>query len=392
MTERMSNEEYQQKFKDRWQGQQECLSIYTLSKDRGQFKCLKCGNIRTAPFAGALASNKCMICGRVRTGDKLKQTNEDIDRDLLEMQGGLFKRVTDYKSYTQEFDVECMNCHTILHKTIYSFRNLVYCPECSMNKSHGELFLQRLFDFNNVEYVKEKAFNNGLTQSQQRMDYYITSLKLCIEYQGTYHHDREHFQYRGDNWQSDIDKKDYLQSVGIDVLYVDGDNENIIKQLKNWSQYFDNLKIPDIKYIKQHHAPMNNVINDLKKGLTFQEIQDKYQIGDKLIKRYIKLSGNNTYDDLLFNNCLDKMGLNNTDDLIQWLRFHSIKEAKLNGLHPKPITRRIFKPYGFKGLTDLRHKLLTQEELDNYRKDNSKRKTARYFKIDEAYLREYYTF
>lgn len=385
---RMTNKEYQRQFKEKWHSKQECLSTYTLSCDKGKFKCLRCGNIRETTFGMGLWKDSCMICGRKRAAKSITYSQLEAQEVLNNFQGNLFT-IINGTGTDSDMQVKCNNCGFIHTGKLAVIKKWVYCPKCSMNRSYGELFIQRWFDFNNVEYTKEKAFNNPLTHSQQRMDYYLNDLNICIEIQGDYHFDKTSYQYRNDNWQADQDKKEYLESVGITMLYCTGNQEDMVSGLCNQNDYFKQLETPSLQYIKEHHAPMKEVINQLLVDSCFNGVREKYNIGDKLIKRYIMLAGYQTLDKMLYVNRLKNMGLKDTDGLVQWLRFHTTTEASQYDIKGEALNRYIYHnpKYPFTNHRDLKLKLLTNQEIRNYRTNHNRRETAHHFHIDEEVLR-----
>lgn len=381
--ERMTNEEYQRKFKEKWNGKQECLSTYTFSNDKGKFKCLKCGTFRKTTFGAGLWNNNCMTCGKKRVIESITYSQVEAQEVLDSFQGNLFTIISGTGT-DNDMQVKCNNCGFVHTGKLAVIKNWVFCPKCSMNRSYGELFIQRWFDFNNIKYTKEKAFDNPLTQSQQRMDYYLDDLNICIEIQGSSHFNKNSYQYRNDDWQADKDKKKYLEGVGITVLYCTGNQEDMVNGLCDQNDYFKQLKIPDLTYIKTHHAPMKEVIQFLGNDNGFSDTSIKYGIGTKLIKRYIKLSGYETLEDVLFYKRLKDGNMNTIEDFAQWLRFHGVGEAKKEfDIGNKVVASRVFKRYKVNGVSELRRKLLTRNDVLSYHSGHNLRQTAIHFHVSE---------
>jgi len=393
MPKAMTDEEYQTRFKEKWNGKQECLSIYTRGHEIGTFKCLKCNHTRDVAFSEALFAYRCKECANKQVSERMGYSRKEAESVLYQTQGGSFKMVGEYRGSKVPFEAECMNCHSITSMTLDSIRRIGYCQECTMNKSKGEQFLQRLLDFNNIEYVKEKSFDNPINESKQRMDYYIVDINLCIEYQGEGHSNKNSCMYRNDEWQADKNKKEYLESAGVDVLYVDKDDKNVMNQLLAFNNdYFKTFNIPDIFYIKTHHAPMKDVIYDLKRGLSLDDVGKKYQITRKMTQKYIRLTGYETLDNLRFYDKINKLGFKDIKDVAYYARFHNKDEIKELGIGEKPLYKRVFEPLGFSGFEDLRRNSLTQAEVTEYRKGHSTRITAQHFRVNEPWLRQNYKY
>lgn len=84
------------------------------------------------------------------------------------------------------------------------------------NSSKGELKIEEWFISNNIEYEKEKRFSwlLGVNNGEMRLDFYIPSLKLAIEFDGP-HHDTSDYQKK-----NDVVKNQLVKAKGIKMIRI----------------------------------------------------------------------------------------------------------------------------------------------------------------------------
>lgn len=59
------------------------------------------------------------------------------------------------------------------------------CPRCKESK--GEVEIRKWLEINNIEFIKEKKFDDCLNIRFLKFDFYLNELNICIEYDGIQH-------------------------------------------------------------------------------------------------------------------------------------------------------------------------------------------------------------
>jgi very-short-patch-repair endonuclease len=59
------------------------------------------------------------------------------------------------------------------------------CPRCKESK--GEIEIRKWLEINNIDFIKEKKFDDCLDIGCLKFDFYLSKLNICIEYDGIHH-------------------------------------------------------------------------------------------------------------------------------------------------------------------------------------------------------------
>ncbi len=81
------------------------------------------------------------------------------------------------------------------------------CPVCS--SSHGERYIKEFLDINNIQYVREKTFEECNNIGKLRFDFYLPKYNICLEYDGIQHY--KPIEYFGGVY--DFEKRKYNDSI-----------------------------------------------------------------------------------------------------------------------------------------------------------------------------------
>jgi len=97
------------------------------------------------------------------------------------------------------------------------------CPVCSSSK--GEQRLKEILDKYDVQYIREKSFDELVSKlgNPLRFDFYVSNLNLCIEFQGIQHYGEHkgHFEKSYKTTQKhDKLKRQYCQDHNIKLLEI----------------------------------------------------------------------------------------------------------------------------------------------------------------------------
>jgi hypothetical protein len=91
-------------------------------------------------------------------------------------------------------------------------------------KSTGETIIENILISKNIEYIKEKTFDNCKNIKKLRFDFYIPSINLCIEYNGIQHYEivnrfggKEKLLYQRNN---DLIKSSFCKENNINLIVI----------------------------------------------------------------------------------------------------------------------------------------------------------------------------
>lgn len=213
--------------------------IYSYKK---KFK-LMCsnGHIFYMTLTDLLRGHSCPYCSK-----NAKLTYEYIVEYFL-FYG--YKVLSDkYVNANTKLLIECPEGH--IYKVTYSdFYRGRRCPYCK-NNSKGEIFIKEILNKYSIKYKCQYRFDNCKYKKPLPFDFYISSLNLCIEYDGIGHFEPVDFAGKGKEWaeenfeitkKHDDIKNQYCKDNDIKLIripYWEFDNiENIICQELNIDKY-----------------------------------------------------------------------------------------------------------------------------------------------------------
>ncbi|QSJ04110.1 hypothetical protein vBSscSF1_39 [Staphylococcus phage vB-SscS-F1] len=177
---------------------------------------IDCGNRYSVQVVAFNKGRRCPKCAK-----NLKLTTNDF-QNIISKRG--FKLLSEYKNMNTKVlvkHIECGNEWMVNpSKMIHLNRG---CPECKL--SHGEEFIRMYLKNNNINYIKEKRFNDCRNTLPLPFDFYIPYYNIVIEYHGKQHYKRIDF-FGGDEGfnqrkVNDKIKKDYCIKKGIKYIELD---------------------------------------------------------------------------------------------------------------------------------------------------------------------------
>ena len=181
----------------------------------------------------------CKYC----SGNKRK-TIEQFKEELYEVSPEIIILGDTYYNNKTKIKCKCSKCG---HEWYASPDNLLNklngCPRCKMSK--GEKVIHKALKDNGIDFIPQHRFEGCRDERELPFDFYIPSLNMCIEYQGTQHYFPTNFRDRSDEESAiamhekvkkhDSIKKKYCIDNGIKLLeisYVDFDKiEEIISNI-----------------------------------------------------------------------------------------------------------------------------------------------------------------
>lgn len=185
-------------------------------------KCLHCGRINHKTMYDYMRGRKC-LCQTI-TEPKTQEVFEScLEKD--------YELLSSYSNIYGKVKIRHKNCGFVYETTARNcWKGRGKCPRCSRKESTGEKQIATFLDKAKIDYIREYPIR--INSHTLRVDFYIPSKNLYIEYQGIQHY--KPIAYFGGQErfikQQEYDKykRDYLQDNLIIISY----KENPEKVLK----------------------------------------------------------------------------------------------------------------------------------------------------------------
>lgn len=178
------------------------LVYYTNNRVKVKIICKKHGIFEQEP-RNHLSGMNCSVC----------QGNKKLSKeDFVERCSILFNNKYDYslseingtKSKTK---IICPK-HGIFEQVVDSHLRGHGCSSC--NDSKGEKIISWFLDKNNIEYEKQKMFDDCRDIRRLKFDFFIPTINTCIEFDGKHHFETIEF---GQKKLEDTIKKDKIKDI-----------------------------------------------------------------------------------------------------------------------------------------------------------------------------------
>lgn len=179
---------------------------------------------------------------------------------------------------------ECPNCN---FRKSMAASNLISrgfsCPKCSNNISYPEKLMMLILDYSNVEYEREKIFDDA---PKFRFDFYLPSLNTVIETNGEQHYEVIKGSWKSNTIANDKLKKEYCKNNEISFIDVDcrkSDLTFILESIKN-TDIKNILEIPSYYYIIENifdysvYKNAKEIVSDYLNGMNYFQLEEKYNI------------------------------------------------------------------------------------------------------------------
>lgn len=190
-----------------------------------ELECVYCGKINRKTMSGYMRGRGC-TCQCTNTLKTTEQFKEELPEDieLLGEYKGAFEN-TLFRHKT------CGFCWKAKPHNILSGKG---CPKCNRKTSKGEQQIIKYLENNNIQYVHE--YQIDVEGHKLRLDFYIPSLNLGIEYNGIQHYEPvKHFggeeRFKKQQYYDELKNKYYNI---ITIPYWELDNiENVLSLVFN---------------------------------------------------------------------------------------------------------------------------------------------------------------
>ena len=211
--------------------------------------CPKHGNFPQTP-SNHLNGQGCYLCGLGKRANNRKLTTAEFIEKANKVQGiGRYDySKVDYVDAQTEVIIICPN-HEIPYEFPQTPNNHLSGHGCSLcNESLGAKKIRLFLVNNNIEFEREKRFNDCKDKRTLPFDFYLPFYNLCIEYDGKQHFEPYSFKSKNESeikklkkfetiQKHDQIKNNYCKEKGINLLRIKYD-ENVEEKL---TDYFQNL-------------------------------------------------------------------------------------------------------------------------------------------------------
>lgn len=192
-------------------------SDYKSVKDKIDIICKEHGTFTTSIKNHLYQKRGCNDCRKLGLNNFIEKSNV-IHNNKYD-----YKLVKEYKNNKQKVDIICKD-HGVFTQKIDLHLFGQGCPVC--RESKGEKIIRNYLISNNIEYIRQKTFDDCKYKRKLPFDFYLPDYDMCIEYNG-----RQHYEEVG-------------VFGGIDEL-----NKQIIKdKIKTDYCKINNIKLLSIKY------------------------------------------------------------------------------------------------------------------------------------------------
>lgn len=128
-----------------------------------------------------LAGKNCAKCyreGRIFS-------KEDIQEKILQVHGDYYKYNFDnFKNLHSKIEIKCQKNHIFFQKISNHIQGKG-CPIC--RESIGERIISNYLKKQNINYIRQKKFDDCKYKSKLPFDFYLPEYKIAIEYDGIQH-------------------------------------------------------------------------------------------------------------------------------------------------------------------------------------------------------------
>lgn len=235
--EACSKEEFIEKAKLIHGDKFEYIGDYINTHTKIDIKCNTCNTIFSQRANSHLKGTGCKKCQYNNLPqNNLKCTVEEFELKCKELHNDRYDYFQDYTGSRNKISIYCKIHNKIF--TQYAYAHLNKNQGCLLCKSlsKGEDKIIKIFDSWGFEYIREKTFDDLLSNkgSKLRFDFYLPYLNLIVEYDGPQHFEPIKWfggeEYYNNLVENDKIKEKYCKQHDIKLFRIKY-NENIFKRL-----------------------------------------------------------------------------------------------------------------------------------------------------------------
>lgn len=208
------------------------IDDYTDIKMDIEFVCPVHGKQRMV-FDNFIHGHKCKDCSYEYRGENLRYDIEYVKEYIESINGNKLLNPEDYEGvYVRNLNIRC-SCGKVYTTSFgnYKYANVTTCLSCSCKMSNGEKRIKDFLEFNKVNFVQEKRFEDCRDVKPLPFDFYLPELNLIIEYDGEQHFGKVYNRDYETTKKHDEIKNQYCKDNNIYLLRIPYWKENNIEDI-----------------------------------------------------------------------------------------------------------------------------------------------------------------
>lgn len=210
MSEKLTTEEFQNRLNKIYGNQFTVLSEYVNNETKIDILCNKCNNViqkKPVKMTGSCKEG-CYIC----SGKNRYKTKELLQKEVNEKFPNTYEIIGEYVKSRQPLTVKRLKCGHIYDVSPDNLLRGKGCPCCGLRQSHYMDIVESFLDNNNIEYEKEKRFDDCKYIRVLPFDYYLPKYNMCIEVDGEFHYSDNNIYLNKNNMYEKIFIRDNIKT------------------------------------------------------------------------------------------------------------------------------------------------------------------------------------
>lgn len=177
-------------------------------------------------------NHNCPLCAKQKQIEAVSYSKDEVEKYINSINGNVLLNKEDYDSaLTINLRIKCGECGSVYVTSFNSYKKgFIRCSHCSNKESRCEYKTRKLLEKYNIDYEKEKRFEDCVYKKPLPFDFYIPSFNCAIELDGQQHYDD--YYYRTKTKDPDPEqrlneckirdkiKTDYCISKGIKLIRI----------------------------------------------------------------------------------------------------------------------------------------------------------------------------
>jgi len=166
-------------------------------------------------------------CYKLRKSPNIK-TTESFKREVKEIDPD-YEFLGEYINNKYKSLFKHLTCGNEFEMRPNDFQQGYRCPHCSKGTNKKVNLIEKIFESNNIEYIKEQSFEGCSYKRSLKFDYYLPDYRLLIEIDGVGHYKNIH----NENFNTDQIIRDWIKNYWC--------REHDVKLLRIYSRFSDNV-------------------------------------------------------------------------------------------------------------------------------------------------------
>lgn len=218
-----------------WNNEYEIISEKVEYDKKAKIKHKTCGYEYDQMTYSHLLGVGCPKCA----GNK-KHTKETVQEKSNKIHNNEYEILSNVKNVKSKIRIKHKLCGREYSQKVDYHISGRMCPYCSSSK--GEKNIESILLSKNVDFTKQKTFDDCKFKNKLRFDFYIPDIKTCIEFDGIQHY--EPCWYFGGKKAFELQKiKDNIKNE-----YCEKNNINLVRFRFDDKNEFIELKINELIY------------------------------------------------------------------------------------------------------------------------------------------------